>query len=272
MSRGAQKRKKKKKLKGIVLIAASVTIVLILGIVLLSAQRQNVPLDPASLCPKDQPPAATWLVLLDLTEAYNATQQTAIKRNLEQLRRELPRHGQLQFYLVGGPSSRDNTAPILTLCNPGTPDSANPLIENPDRIRAFWEDKYTKPIETMVDTIIGDAESDRSPIMETVQLASVSGLPIDSENIRLVLISDLLQNTSLYTQYQPQPPSFRDFESSDVYQRLRTDLHRTEVIIWYIRRHVESANRVQGRSHVAFWEAFFRDQGATITEIKRIPG
>ena len=77
--------------------------------------------------------------------------------------------------------------------------------------------------------------SDESPIFESIQSIAVrafGALPESNKDRRLVIASDMLQNTPEYSQYHGIG-SFEEFKRSQYYRRVRADLRGVEVELYY---------------------------------------
>jgi len=98
-----------------------------------------------------------------------------------------------------------------------------------------------------------------SPIMETVQRIAVdrfTGRAADPVPKQLVLISDMIEHESDYSQYAGDL-SYDRFKASRAYRKLRTDLHGADVQIYYIQRN--TGKPLNSVDHIRFWADWIRD-------------
>lgn len=266
-----QRRKHKQKLLAYV-ICTIIGIVLSIAAYLyfFASPKVNPPLGE-DLCPTGFPPAAYYAILIDTTDPYNTIQRAFIKKHLSAWRDQLPQFSKINVFAVSD-AQKDILSPKLSVCNPGK--AANPLIQNPERIRVRWEEMFVKPFDELVDNLVNCTSEPRSPIMEMIQAVSISTFPENSMGVPkgLIIISDMLHNTEEYSHYQEAILVFEDFKKSTYFSRVRTDMSEVAVTILYARRDGAEAERVQGRGHARFWDEYFATSGGTVTLIKKIPG
>jgi hypothetical protein len=217
-------------------------------------------------CPSGEPDGMTVL-LVDSTDSLGEAQRLDLRNQLLAEVANTPRGGAVQLWRVAAGGEVPAPASELT-CNPGS--EANPWIENEHRIARNYNDRFRKPLELQLEALI-EGQSDReSPIMETVQaiaLRTMTSTMRSRGQRRLIIASDLLQNTSLYSQVRTIEP-FAAFKTSQAFQAVSGPLNGVSVELHYIRRR----NPVQGREHIEFWQAFFASQGATLARVVPVAG
>lgn len=229
-------------------------------------------IDYATGCPKDGEYSAIFAVLLDTTDSLSAVQQEIVQKKLEDLAENLPRYGKLDVFVVRESSHR-LIEPLLQVCNPGRASDTNEWTGNPRLMEKRWHAKFMDPLDNSLKTALSDsAITKQSPIMEEIQQVSVQAFFETSAKTttkRLVIVSDMLQNSTILNQYR-QPEPFEQFEHQAGFVKVRPQLNDVDVTLLYIRR-PSQFNR-QGRKHIEFWKSFFTASGAQIEEIMSVNG
>jgi hypothetical protein len=251
----------------IIFSAAAVVGVLVWAAIVRSSKAQ---LDPKTLCPVDAPTSIT-AVIVDATDALDPVQREQVGRLLKDLKDDIPKNGEVELYTVGT-SDTQLLRPELDICNPGSGSTASPYYENQKRMQLVWRDRYSNKVDEVLTRLLTEPSKNTSPIMESVQAAAVQafiGQGLNAIPKRLVIVSDMLQNTTGLSQYS-RLESFDRFKASPYYIKVRPDLRGVEVEIYYLRR--TDGVRVQGVAHINFWQSFFAASGATLTHVVSIEG
>src|SRR5262249_53067496 len=104
---------------------------------------------------------------------------------------------------------------------------------------------------------------------QSVSVSAFAGSGRQEIPKHLVIVSDMLQYTLEYSQYD-RVQSFDTFRSSNYHRRVRADLKGADVEIIYIRR--GTRNAVQGKAHIRFWEDYIRDANGSLTHVVPLEG
>jgi hypothetical protein len=252
---------------GIVAVAAGYAYFYVLG---------NIrPIDSTTFCPTDaKGPSSVTAILLDRTDPFTLTQQTAIQDRLNAVKDNSSRYDMLEVYTVE-PTTTELLKPAFSMCNPGRGDTINPWTGNPRLIEEHWQALFGGPLQHLFDNIVNGETAQTSPIMEDIQSIVVTRLgsqELVAKKIprRLIIISDLLQYVKGYSQYHQPLESFDEFKKSAYYQNVRTDLSGISIEVWYIRR--KKTLQLQGDAHIDFWRDYFADQDGAIDKFWYVPG
>lgn len=270
--------------------------VIVLGVAfLVTLMPDVVQRDRGTMCPVDGPASVT-AVLIDTTGNFDALTRADVIREMETLLAESSVDDMITVYEMRGDVPEETPTeenpfrwplpePVLTVCNPGDPDTASELFENPRMIERALNEKYLDPIRRVVsDLVREDALADWSPLMETVQTVQINVLAareLADLDRRIVLITDLIQNSPVLT-FDPGAgaarrggglPDYDSFAGTPPARALAVDLSRTDVEILFVERAAHDAI-VAGntRTLVDWWDRWFADQGATVTNVKRLAG
>ena len=163
------------------------------------------------------------------------------------------------------------------ICRPLEPGEVSELTGNRAIAQQRFDGVFTPRVASVLAAATAGAPSGRSPIMAAIQAIAVSafqaadaaskgGQPLPK---RLIIVSDMLENSEAGNHYKGVP-DFASYKSTPAYARVRSHLDGVSVIILYLRR--DNAAGVQGLSHIAFWNAWFADQAASVDDVVAIEG
>jgi hypothetical protein len=265
----AELKKRSDRRRAIWLLTASAIAVFAVGTFVVRGLLTQVALDTETLCPKKSLPAAQIAVLLDVTDTLNEVQRESVLRSFENLQESLGTQAQLSLYALRAPA-KSHLQPEVRLCNPGSGEGASWLWENPEKIQRRWERGFRQPLRKLLEETLNSPEARISPIMEQIQAASVTAFDSEVEDRRLIIISDLLQNSEILSMYRGNI-DFDEFHLSPAYERVRADLTGVSIQILYLQRS-DSPFIKRNRSHITFWERYFEAMGASIDTVDRVTG
>jgi hypothetical protein len=236
----------------------------------LKSHSMAVPTDPATLCPTKRPPAEVDVILLDVSDRFSEPQRLQLQNHLARFRDSIPRFGLVEVYAVDR-LGRRVSEPIVHVCNPGMGTDLNRIYQNPQLAKKRW-DGFAKRLTADINRQIESPALTSSPIFEAIQATALRtfGKPeYDNVPKRLVIVSDLLQNVPGGLSMYAGVPSFESFKATPYFSRVRADLQYVSVLIYYLARpRVEAQNR----GHLAFWEDYFRSQGAEVESVEKVYG
>lgn len=265
----AQRRKKAE----LVAVIRNVTIVVgalaLAGLLYFTAKKSQRDLDPVTLCPLD--PESVTLLLVDVTDPMNLPQRQDFFNELDKLVQEIPRYGKLAIVKVD-PISDRLLEPVITRCNPGTAKDVSEVSGNPAKLEAMYREQFVDPLREAFEGLAVASSAPRSPILESIQSVNLtelkrSGVPEGKR--RLIVASDLLQNTGDISFYKRLPEA-EDLINSEAFDRTRTDLRGTDVELWMLRRN--DGGRTQTRKLAETWEAIIHAQGGRLVRIYTVSG
>lgn len=255
----------------IVVLAVILVSLLAVGVVLyVKGQAGLVRTDPTTLCPIDRPPSEVIVLLLDMSDEFSEPQRLKIGNEFDGLKAGMARFGLIEAYAVDRIEQRV-TRPVVHLCNPGTGADLNRLYQNPDLARRKW-DGFVQQLDAELQRLMAASESPTSAIFEAVQataLRTFNRPEYEDLPMRLVIVSDLLQNVpGKFSQYQGMQ-TFKEFKRSPYYSEVRADLTAVAVTLLYlVRPHAPQ----KWPDHYRFWEEYFLDQGATVERVEPVHG
>jgi len=225
-------------------------------------------LDVETLCPKAGP-VSQFDVLIDRTDPLTEIQGEALKRQILAWADAVPKHGAFRVYEVGYGGAL--LQPVVSVCNPGDGSDQSSLDSNPAMWRRRYEEKFTAPIQDMLDRMRLDEEQNKSPIMEGVQAIAVKDFGPDAPKgpKSLMVVSDLLQNQSGFSLYK-DVPRIDAFWPTPYAASLRVNLTGIHVEVYMLHRLKAAAKQTDALGK--FWIDWLERQGAQVDAFKSVPG
>ena len=252
-------------------ITLAVMAAILAGAVWLYAGSPSI--NPDTFCPLNGKYSRT-AVLVDATDSLNRKQIKEIKEHfkerLNQMRQKskwYERMGLSRSYEWAGifVLSENNLTvpkPIIALCQRTT----SILTDNPERERRRYEKNFLAPMKSAIDKLADLPEQKESPIFEMIQAVALDSNFDSTKKRRLIIVSDMLQNTPEYSHYTGNM-DYDKWRTTD-YARDFLDstlLRDVDVQILYVKRHNEEVKSLQTRRHPEFWRRYFEDVGAYLS-------
>ena len=231
------------------------------------------------LCPVDQPPVATTIMLLDTSDPLTPQHQAQLNRLLREMNPEvqadpnsaflLDKGEQLLVYeLVEDPSRLE---PSLRLCNPGINPNRwqwwRELVEGRAIAQRRWQ-HFDDMIQNLFATEPGSPRSS-SPLLEALgvivprHVTSHRLRAGDSSPVHLILFSDLLQHSAALSHYGDYPEAEQLLQVQSL-RHLTTNLAGVEVSIFRLERSRQSDSRWQTVDHYYWWPEIVRQFGGQV--------
>jgi len=268
MARSRSSRKRREDRRGALMIAGVVLILLTLAGLVAYLSRTRVERDRISFCPVGGARGVT-AVIVDRTDELSPVQQASLLNHLRRIREETQQDHLLMLFAIGD-SSKQMIEPVFAACKP--PSGADPLIENPEFVRAQFEEKFSGPFQEAVNSLLMiGAPSAESPILETIQAASVLAFGGAKDEVpkQLIIASDMIQNTKGFSQYRGLS-SFEEFQGLGYAARVQARLRGAEVEVLYLKRTTEPS--LQGTRHVQFWRDYVAGSEGTLIRVTSVEG
>lgn len=141
------------------------------------------------------------VVIIDKTDIYSARQAGLIGDLIVAEGAALDVGERLSLFELNEQGRLQNTN-RFSLCNPGSGEQVNPLYRNPDRVQARYDFLFDQPLQTALADLVRPKEAPNSPIIEALaMLAQEPGFDRATPRRRAVLVSDMLQNSQVFTVY-----------------------------------------------------------------------
>ncbi len=265
----ASKRLHLERNKAIWKVAVFVAVVSLIAFLYARSVLGRRALDDVTLCPA-QPDSLTVL-LVDVTDPMTLPQKQDFRNQLDRLTAGIPRYGKLVIMKVD-PVSEQLLVPVVTRCNPGVGRDTSDMDGNPAKLDRLHREQFIAPIQDAYDQILSASEASRSPILESIQSSNLTEFGSDrgaGVRKRLVVASDLLQNTNELSFYKQLPDS-ETLIRTQAFDRVRTDLRGVEVELWMLQRGDSSSS--QPRALPELWRVIIDAQGGRLMRVYTVSG
>lgn len=227
-------------------------------------------LDTASLCPVDGPQGII-VVLVDTSDDLPQPAQREVLGMLEDQITALPAYYRLDVRMLDIAGGRSRS--LFSRCNPGDGTGLSEWTDNPRLARMRWLDDFRQPAKDAVKSSLSSASSKSSPIMGAIQDIAIdqfSSSAAQRVEKKLIVISDMLEFTPLYSQYPAAGDlSYQRFKRSPGYLKFRTDLHDAHVKIEYVQQTQVAIDSVK---HIEFWKEWVADNRGVFDGARRLQG
>jgi hypothetical protein len=172
------------------------------GLALLSALVflfRPAQLDPETLCPLDRPLEGHTVVIVDRTDKWTQGMGAALRGIVEAAQRTTQRY---QKFSIVALDAANSTHPLFSVCNPGQPSFWSDLYRGHRYTVRDFDQKFVGAADHVIEQVSAPAEAPTSPIVEYVhRWLGGDDFNASIHNRRLILISDMRQNTPLYSLY-----------------------------------------------------------------------
>jgi len=261
-----RRRDRKADRRGLIIFAVTGALALLMISVSFLA-RDGGKYDAKTLCPQDRPFDRT-VVIVDKTDRLSPAQGLFLKAEVLRLRDGMKTFDKLSIYILNE-ANMAVPVPAFELCNPGSGADANELYQNPKKLKRRFDERFGRPLEAVIETLLIGEKASSSPVMEMIKnVAFAEKFNDDKPGKRLILISDMLQHTAVFSHYR-DPPDFLKFSQSDQYRRVQVPLPGVDIQIIYFFR--DGQARRQSSKHIVFWEQYFQSMGASVSEVRYGP-
>ena len=184
------------------IVASALAGVALVGFFAAPSLLRGPPRDQETLCPKTGPIGQT-LILVDKTDPWSEVQAGRLKTLVKQIGETLPADRLLSIYVFSDVFEPGFPA-LVSLCNPGR--TASELIGNPRREYVKWVEKFGRPLDEALKVLLQPAKGNQSPIIEAIgDVVSRRENRVAEGERKLVLVSDMLQNSGQFTVFGTGP-------------------------------------------------------------------
>ena len=249
----------------------AILLVVIGGSIFWGSMTGGVQLD-SRLCPVKGGPTKTTVLILDTSDPLSAKHISELRRLIREIkgnasdsRLEIRKGEMLVVYTVSLSGTLEK--PIVEVCNPGKNPDEWTLKDEFTQGKVFalhnWQ-RFEEHIESLFPVTEG-AEQPQSPILETLTIVVPRYAPSQREKndannrLRLIIFSDLLQNSPGLSHYGPYP----DIEGMKRGKReLLTDLSEVDVTLFRLEN--DRYAKWQTVEHYYWWTHVIQSMGGRI--------
>lgn len=222
-----------------------------------STRSNEIDVDSAG-CPKNET-FRTVAFLVDATDSITPRQREDIYQGILMLASGLQQYDRLAIFSVKK-TTKDVLRPDFIACRPKPSPKADYLTENLRKVK-LAEERFIKEAGVVVKAAFEAAPSDASPILESIADISTQLFRYGKGDKRLILISDLLQNSNGVNHYA-SVPTMEQFKKLPKAGEMIPNLNGAQVCFIYLSR--ASANRQQNIAHKEFWRALIGLGGGSV--------
>jgi len=261
----SRRRRKKQNRQAVLNFTIAGLAVAIIGFAFFALQPK--PYDETTLCALTEELPPHTAVIIDKTDEYSESQADLIAAVIRRTRDRLLVGERFTLFELDA-NGRFDPRGEFSLCNPGRGSQVNALFQNPEQIEKRFAEKFDQPMETALADLVVPKEAPNSPIIEALARLGQTDLFSDrAPTRRIVLISDMLQNSDIFTAYGGGgglPDTIAD--SLDTAQRLENTFGRSlsgvelEIRLIPRDRYVD----MQRGALKDYWEEVFRDLGVQV--------
>jgi hypothetical protein len=156
-------------------------------------------LDAATLCPTDKPLAGHTVVIVDRTDLWTPAMGSALTQLVENAQRDTDKYEKFSIVSL---DAQQSVHPLFSVCNPGEPTFLSDLYRGRRYTTRDFEDRFVGAAERIVEDVREPSEANTSPIVEYVhRWLGSDDFNANVRNRRLILVSDMRQNSALYSMY-----------------------------------------------------------------------
>ena len=266
MGRRRSRRIKRQRNQAILNFAIAAAAVTIIGFSVYALQPK--PYDERTLCEiSDELPPHT-AIIIDKTDVYSELQAELIAGAIRSAGRGLSVGERLTLFELDANGVFDPRGEF-SLCNPGRGNQVNPLFRNQKLIEERYAALFEAPLDQALSDLVTPKNAPKSPILEAVaRLSQTEAFSEDAPRRRLILVSDMLQNSTMFSAYGGQgglPATIP--EAGDVVQSVETRfgvaLRGVELEIRLIPR--ERYFDLQRGTLKAYWDRVFEQLGVEVS-------
>ena len=265
MGRRNRRRSSRGESKLISSIVILMIILLLVGIgylFYLSLTTKVVKLDQKTMCRIDEPVSNVYSILFDSTEALPKKSGAQAVSKIKKLLARAPVNSKVTLYAVQN-GNENHVLPVAEICKPESAEDADMLTSNPRYIQKQFENGFLKPLQEHIDQLVHASPSSTSPIIESLQSAVIESFERTSSTggKHLVVISDMVQHSNLYSFYR-QKPDYDKYKKSTRESGLGViNLNGIEVVLYIVPRQIPIGSR---HDLIKFWSEFVSDNGAAL--------
>ena len=230
-------------------------------------KNQEPPRDEQSLCSSTVENGQT-IVIVDKTDPWNDSQADRLEQQIWWLV-SVKMHVEERLTIFAFSDQLvPGFPPLFSFCKPPSGEGANEITKSRDYYNRQYKKQFLEPLKAVIEDIKRAEEKDCSPIMEVLfDILSRREIRDHKGSTRIVLISDLAENSSLYSFYRqtkcrkwtglgdPRQDS-KEIVSFAEKRRSEINLKDTSAIVFHLSSEKNPAN-IENDTKV-FWTGFFR--------------
>ena len=145
------------------------------------------------------------VLVVDKTDKWNSAQEARMRNLVLRLRDQLAVNERLSIFVFDN-AVPQGFQPVFSLCNPGRASDTTFWVSNPRRWEKRFNESFGRPLDDILEDLTRAGEGPVSPILEVlIDLTNREELNTGNIRRRVILVSDMLQNSDAYTFFPPRP-------------------------------------------------------------------
>lgn len=246
------------------------SLVMLSGYVWLKLTAKDVVVTDAKTgCPVNDGPNSVTAVIFDTSDPVPDATLADLANKFRNIGGSINQGGYLWVGLLTPEPGK--LRELFARCNPGDGSTVDVWTSNPGKRQRIWEEAFDAPLKKLPKELPNGEQAEQSPIMagiQEVKLTLFDNGMFDSAPKRLVIVSDMIENTPAYSQYK-SGPDYAAFKKSAASIRFRTNLLGANVTVLYFNR---QERKFPSIDHASFWKQWFSDNGSNDIEFIRLEG
>jgi hypothetical protein len=190
--------KAQKDFVGAVGIAAMM--LLVFGLVAYLGFSKARSIDDKSLCDSGYFNRTNRIIIVDKTDPLPALALGNLRQAVLEQRDKLKVQDRIWIFAMSG-AGIDVSVPLFSECRPESGADVSGFSRNPEKVEHAYKNRFEAPLNAALATLLLPGTADASPIMETLGRASASRAFDGVEPRHIVLVTDLLQNSPMFSAY-----------------------------------------------------------------------
>ncbi|ESZ26602.1 hypothetical protein [Mesorhizobium sp. L2C067A000] len=265
-------RRRKKGSGGTILAAAALavlSVVMLAGFVWMWSRSGKDQIDASTNCPMNGPVSLT-AVLIDATDPISPITMADLKNEFRKSIGRIEPGGYLRILTLG--ATPGDLTVMFDGCNPGDGSTVDSWTNNPSRRQKKWEDAFEDPLKKLPDQIPNGESASQSPIIAGIQKIKLSlydsGLAKEGTAKRIIVVSDMIEHTALYSQYR-SGLDYKKYLDSAADRTYGTSLDGVGVTILYVDRAKKPFGSLE---HAEFWTRWVQSHHGEFEKLVGLEG
>ncbi len=247
-------------IKALAISTITAVVAVIIGMMYLNFTTNKPEIDPETLCDTRADVEDVVAILIDATEGLPTRSAKNATIYLNNIIQNLPPNSLINLYAIKS-GNEDHITPVASMCKPRRGVEINALTGNQRFADKLFIEGFQVPVTNLINDLINEGPSTTSPLIESIQSAVLeSFLSYPNAGMdKIIVISDMIQNTGLYSFYSNHP-SYPNYKEKNIKNgRGILNLNGIEVNLLIVPRNYPTGSR---QDLVKFWSELLKDSGA----------
>lgn len=156
---------------------------------------QKEKLDDISLCPAGGP-VAQLAILIDRTDPASSAELNIARREINDAIQNAETGTRITVGVVS-PKEVDVENSFISVCKPPSGEQADQLIQNVKQVESTYQERFVRPLDSLLSSLLVSSVEDSSPILEDLDLllSRISDFNATVQSKKLIVVSNLTQHS-----------------------------------------------------------------------------